>query len=45
MIIDVKVSSFLRQYAPVSGRFRDGDQWEIPEGANVAHALGLPNIP
>ena len=45
MIIEVKVFSFLRQDAPVSGRCRDGDPWEIPEGANVAHALGLLNIP
>lgn len=45
MIIEVKVFSFLRQYAPVSDRCRDGDRWEIPEGAKVAHALGLLNIP
>jgi molybdopterin converting factor small subunit len=45
MIIKIKIFSFLRQYVPFSHRRLDGDKWDIPEGANVARALTMLNMP
>lgn len=45
MIIEIKVFSTLRQHVSSSEKRVKGDQWEIPEGVNVARVLdglGLP---
>jgi len=44
MIIEAKIFSSLRHYSPNSPNHLDGDKWDIPEGATVAHALKMLNI-
>jgi len=45
MIIEAKIFSTLRHHLPNSPNHLDGDKWDIPEGATVAQALEMLNLP
>ena len=44
MIIEIKIFSFLLDDTTVSENRLEGDQWNIPDGANVAHVLKMLNL-
>lgn len=45
LIIEAKVFATLRHFLPDSDRRLEGDKWDISEGATVAQALEMLNLP
>ena len=45
MIVEIKIFSFLRDYASCSDGHLDGNKYEISERTTVGEVLGMLNIP